>query len=562
MINTVSSDYATLGETPQGIAMAGTTLYVSTMEGNIYKITTATFMTPTAVTKMTSSGISNLHGLASDGTTLFYAAGQKTYKVGVNQDPSTQSVSLIASTDELSDAATWKDVSVIGNWVYIADSTQASGATEGSCIYRVLKNGDSTGYEVYAGNAGEWGNLISDPDTTPANDARLSARFKNPVALAADSVSYANPVLYIADIGNKNIRMINGMDLDSGRVHGINVDSTNPLNVFEPRALAVSPGGQVLYAAASSEYRIKKIYLDGRANAVENITLAGAPWAIYDLKVLQEKYVTEAGEQWFDRLIFAFEVNKTDWSGRISVYDLKDGSYSPLIGPAIPKLGEFTGAMTLNSTGTKMWITSRNLNEGSVYSVDLVYNESGRPSVKSGVMDSLSIFIKKTGFFPAGIAYVKDPTTYAEYIVLGYYEGANILTTNRFKMARITLNWGLKTRSASDINPIVPGDLTDGEGGPVTDYSLSWNYLAEEVLTPTYYAPRAMTAAGRYVYWSFNQHSKVFSMDATSAALNQTPESAFSMAGVLPIYCTGFTLDPLGLKFFFANDLINQVYGN
>ena len=144
-------------------------------------------------------------------------------------------------------------------------------------------------------------------------------------------------------------------------------------------------------------------------------------------------------------------------------------------------------------------------------------------------------FSNKTGF-SAGLAYVKDPETYAEYLVLGYYEGANILTTTTFKIARFALSWGAKTRNLDDLNPILPDDLKD-EDGNVTEQSGVWEYIASEALAAGYYYPRAMTAAGRYVYWTNNAGFKVYSIDATKTTTGQTPEGIhiISAGVILPL---------------------------
>lgn len=560
-INTFSADI-NVGENPTGLAInsTGTILYVGTQQGNIRQynaLTTELIATPTTL------GISNLQGMDVDDTHIYFMSGNEAFKAPIDGDYSTTKVGLISTDGKLKGNETdWKDIKVHGNYAYIADSSVASGSTEGSCIYRVKKDGSDASYNVYAGSQTEAGNQISDPDTADLTDARLEARFNRPIALSIDKTSYANPVLYVADSFNKNIKMISKIDTDGGIVEGVNVNTANPLNVFEPRVLAISPGGKALYVGASSEYMVKKVHLDGRVNAVENIKLEGAPWAIFDLKILQEKIIHEDGkEEWMDRILFAFEVNKSDWRGRISYYDLKTFEYNILIGPGILNLGQFTGALTLNATGTKMWLTSRNLEGGQIYSVDLKYDDNGRPQTRNGSLNPTGTFLNKTGFFPAGLAYVKDPETYAEYLVLGYYEGANILTTTTFKMARLTLTWGGKTRNLDDLNPILPDDLED-EDGNVTEASGMWEYIASETFDAGYYYPRAMAAAGRYVYWTNNAGYKVYSIDATQTTVGQTPEEAFTLFQGGLIFATGFALDPSTKKFYFSNDLTNQVYGN
>ena len=131
-------------KTPQALLLIHwTNLYIGTQQGNIYQ-----YNTYTKVLTKTSSGISNLQGMDVDDTHIYFMSGNEGFKASIGSgDYSNNPQSMINTSGKLQgNEGDWKDIKVHGNYAYIADSSVASGSTEGSCIYRVLKNGNDSSY--------------------------------------------------------------------------------------------------------------------------------------------------------------------------------------------------------------------------------------------------------------------------------------------------------------------------------------------------------------------------------------------------------------------------------
>lgn len=511
--NFLPSEYAVLSERPMGICIdSSANLYVTTKEGSILKIAAGTKVVTTVASGL---GTETLYGITYDGGFLYFINGRDAYKIDAtvtNGSP----VKVISSSDQLTGSG-YKDIVSYNGDLYISDS-------QNNAIYKT--NAGKTGYILFAGAGGSSGDGVGLLTT--------EARFSQPYGLALDGAN-----LYIADYFNNNVKRIQNLVSPTG-VEIIDVKTAQPEYLFEPRAAAISPGGQSLYVAVASEYCIKRLYLDG-TGTIRKYSMGGQPWAVYDVKVVQEKMQDGSLK---DRYLYMVEVNKSTWYGRLSVYDLLNGKYKILY--EVADMGKFTGSLAINSNASKIWLASRELNQGRVFLLPVIYDGNGVVSIPAGYdMSNPPSFLRKAGYYPSGIAFIQDQATKAEYILVGAYTGNSILEITGFQIDRFRVVDGL---TRSDINPIVSESIV--------------KYYDGGAMTSGYYYPLSFNVVGTKLFWSDYSNAKIYGIDALGTSAGQTAVSYGLTYQGSAFKAAGMAFNSVSGKMFFVSDSNNLVVGN
>ncbi|HOJ49899.1 MAG TPA: hypothetical protein PKW55_03735 [Spirochaetota bacterium] len=517
-------------DNPVSITRDGDTLanklYVTTKNGKIYKITPTypyTTGTSTLIKTVTLNTGEYLHGITynTSNSRLYYIKGNT---IGwVTTDGSSSGVVNLDETTaknifESSDASYFKDIDFYNDALYITDTYK-------HVIYKVynLSSSPST-IEIFAGKETESGDMIGNRLT--------DARFNAPFGISVDT---GNNVMYITDNINNNIKYAETTDINT--ISKIPVETTSPAFLFEPRGLTVSPNGRFVYIADSSNYKVKKI--DNETGNTSILPIGSYLWAIWDVKVIREQNQYETR----DRFLLLLETNKQTYQGRVSVYDLVKGGYKVLYGPIVD-LGKFMGSMTLNERATVLYVTSRHLNEGVIYRMPLKYEDD---TIKANYSDTSNppIFLRKTGYFPLGITYYRDPSDGSEFLLTtAVHTGSSVLDVTKWSVSRFQISGTAR----SDIIPNI--------------VKIDWDFLGPYDLyyssTPISY-PRFITNCGKYAYFTDEYATKVYRIDITGSA-GQTPiVSSIKYYGtsVMPF---GIAVDGVSKKIYISVPSTNMVY--
>lgn len=507
--NYAVTTFASLSYRPVGITRGSDgTFYVTTKEGVVLSINSS------GVVSEIKTGLGfNLYGITVNGSILYLMNGDKLYSM-TTAGASYAEVSI--SGISLSGEPNFKNIRYFNNKLYISD-------TASNCIFSV--NTDGSSGTVFAGQEGVSGDNIG---------SLTDSKFQAPFGLGIDT---DNNILYIADGAANNIKKISSMDSSPSQVEKIPLETSSSSFLYDPLGITISPGGEFLYVASSNNYQVKQVQVE-TGNVIQEISFSGSPFGVWDVKVVQEK--TTTGEM-RDRYLFAVESHKTSGYGRIVVYDLIKQNKKVLY-DQIQNLGAYGTALTLNENGTRIYFTSRELSQGLIYQAGVTYNsETGE--VSPSQLEP-SIFLRKSGYFPLGIGYLKDSDTQAIYLLVTAVEGSNIFVASSSKVSRFEIQEGRGQRG--DIEPVVSEILYD-----------FWN--AAEGTDALY--PRYMAVAGKYVYFTENKTGRVFRLNGAGSAGQTAVEvsAAYQSVSLKPF---GIAVDGIKQKVYLSSDANDVVISN
>jgi DNA-binding beta-propeller fold protein YncE len=525
----VPVEYADFGisQNPVGITKDGdslaSNLFVSTKQGKIYKIA------PGGVLSEIYSVVLDpdewLHGITydTDNSRLFYIKGNRLFKINTDGSGNQEVILNASTTKDIftgSDKKAYKDIEYFNGKLYITNPA----------THTVFQVDPATGViTIFAGKDTDANDMLGD---------RISgARFRSPFSL---SVNKADNTLYISDYANNNIKTIAEMNAAPTTVSKMAVDTDAPKSLFEPRGIAVSPGGKYVYIADSSNYQVKRVVLEtGQTETVPGI--GEYMWAVWDVEVVREKNDYETR----DRYLYVLETNKSTFAGRVKVHDLIKGTTTLLYGP-IPNLGKFMGGLTLNSSATKIWVTSREQTVGKIYLMPVRYDtDTGDVSIPENYdMTKPPEFLSKDGYFPLSIAYYRDPQNYGEYLfVTAVTSSGDVTSADMAKVSRFQIS-----EARSGIEPTVVS----------VDYDF-WGPKSLYFGTIPVSYPRSITSVGKYILFTDNYAGTVTILDGTGSPGQNPAPIAVSYSGS-PFMPFGIAVDSVKKKAYLSSDSGNSVF--